>query len=92
MSTLGSQPPQKRERMDGLRDRNSTPLASVLNTPILTDRHDRFCTNCGCVMDSAALEKFPGQRCVRCMHFVEYRGDADGLWRRCVRCDVFIRC
>lgn len=79
---------------DGTQDRNGRALtpSSLYNTPVLTERFDRFCTNCSGVIENMAIEKYEGLKCLRCYHEVEYLDKTDGIYRRCVRCSVFLRC
>src|SRR5258705_501574 len=80
---------------EGLQDRRGSSSfvpSSLINTPVLTERFDRFCTNCSGVIENMAIEKYEGLKCFRCNHEVEYLDRSDGNYRRCVRCSVFLRC
>lgn len=75
-------------------DRRGSALvpSSLFNTPVLTERFDRFCTNCSGIIENMAIEKYQGLKCVRCHYEVENLDKADGNYRRCVRCSVFLKC
>lgn len=79
---------------EGTLERRGSSLvpSSLFNSPILTERFDRFCTNCCGIIENMAIEKYQGLKCVRCQHEVEYLDKPDGNYRRCVRCSVFLRC